>query len=308
MPPVKPRRLTDSLPCVLPGTRTRLVPGFLFAPTKERAILNIYVDTCVLPRAHLEEARIYREQFGDQLGFELLAMFDLPDFEENLKKNLDFFSSVPLMFHEPVWGVEHTAPRGSAAWEDGMYHIRLAAKYAQILHPSMMVCHLNNCTVSLREQESMLRTALENLEEMRELFPGVELLLENTGVRTEGTMLLDQAEFTALCREKGFSVLIDTGHANTNRWDLAKLIGDLHTQIRGYHLHNNDGIHDLHNRLRNGTIRFPELVSCIDRLTPDAVRVIEYTAPKYHGEPLLEDIAYLRSLSGSGKTGGCHGE
>ena len=125
MPPVKPRRLTDSLPCVLPGTRTRLVPGFLFAPTKERAILNIYVDTCVLPRAHLEEARIYREQFGDQLGFELLAMFDLPDFEENLKKNLDFFSSVPLMFHEPVWGVEHTAPRGSTAWEDGMYHIRL---------------------------------------------------------------------------------------------------------------------------------------------------------------------------------------
>ena len=86
--------------------------------------MNIYIDTCVLPRAQLQEGRIYREKFGKDLGFELLMMFDLPEFEENLKQNLDLFAEGPLFFHEPVWGVEHTALPGSAAWEESMYHLR----------------------------------------------------------------------------------------------------------------------------------------------------------------------------------------
>lgn len=275
----------------MPGSRVSVYPG------KGAIRLNTYIDTCVLPRSRLEEGRIYRERFGPSLGFELLAMFDLSDFEDNLKQNLDLFAGGPLLFHEPVWGVDHSAPKGSTVWEEGMYHIRLTAKYAQILHPSMMVCHLNNGTVSPANRECMLRTALENLEDMRDLFPGVTLLLENTGVRAEDTMLLDQEEFTALCREKEFPVLIDTGHANANGWDLKKLIGDLSPRIRGFHLHNNDGVHDLHSRLRCGGIDFAELVPVMDRLTPDAARVIEYCSPDYHGAPLLEDIAYLQSLS-----------
>ena len=271
-------------------------------------MLNTYIDTCVLPRSQLEEAKIYRERYGPSLGFELLAMFDLSDFEENLKKNLDFFAAGPLMFHEPVWGVEHTAQKGSQAWEEGMYHLRMTAKYAEILHPSAMVCHLNNGSVSPQDREKKLRTALENLEELRELFPGVTLLLENTGIRSEDTMLLDQEEFTTLCREKQFPVLVDTGHANANQWDLKKLIEDLHPQIYGYHLHNNDGRHDLHSRLRNGTIDFADLIPCIDRFTPEAARVIEYCSPDSHGEPLLEDIAYLQSLSSPESTGGKHGK
>lgn len=275
---------------------------------KERSRLNIYIDTCVLPRSQLEEAQIYRERYGPSLGFELLAMFDLPDFEENLKKNLDFFAAGPLMFHEPVWGVEHSAPKGSREWEESMYHLKLTAKYAKILHPSAMVCHLNNGPVSPEERETALRTSLVNLEEVRDMFPGVTLLLENTGLRSDGTMLLDQEAFTALCREKQFPVLVDVGHANANGWDLKKLIEDLRLQIRGYHLHNNDGRHDQHSRLGSGTLDFASLVPCMDRLTPNAARVIEYCTPDYHGEPLLEDIAYLQSLSSPENAGGSHGK
>ena len=256
----------------------------------------------------MEEGRLYRERYGPSLGFELLAMFDLEDFEDNLKQNLDLFAGGPLLFHEPVWGVEHTAPKGSSLWEEGMYHIRLTAKYAEILHPAAMIYHLNNCPVPEQDRKRMLRTSLESLEEMRELFPGVPLLVENVGVRSWNTMLLDQEEFTALCREKQFPVVIDVGHANANGWDLKKLIEDLHPQIRAYHLHNNDGVQDLHNRLRNGTIDFASLLPHINRLTPDAMRVIEYSRPVYHGKPLLEDIAYLQSLSQPEKSGGSHAE
>lgn len=263
--------------------------------------MNIYIDTCVLPRLQLQTGRIYREHFGKSLGFELLMMFDLPGFEENLKQNLDLFADGPLMFHEPVWGVDHAVPKGSKAWEEGMYHLQLTKKYAEILHPSAMVFHLNNSLVKPGDRDRMLRCALENLEEMQEMFRGVNLLVENTGTRADGTMLLDQAEFTDLCSGRNFPVLIDIGHANANGWDIPKLIRDLQGQICGYHLHNNDGIHDLHNRILDGTLDFKELIPVMDRMTPDASRVIEYSRPIFHGEPLLDDIRTLNRISEEGK-------
>ena len=258
--------------------------------------MGIFVDTCVLPRCRLEEAALYRNRFGPSLGFELLAMFDLPDFEANLTKNLDLFAAGPLTFHEPVWGVEHAAPRGSPLWEAGMYHIRLTRKFADILRPSRMVYHLSNSPVLPFKKDRMLRNTLENMEELQDLFPGVTLLVENTGIREEGTQLLDQAEFTDLCRDRRFPVLIDVGHANANGWNLEKLIPDLKHLICGFHLHNNDGVRDQHNRLRDGTLDFEKLIPLILRTVPQADLVIEYTRPLYHGDPLTEDIAYLQYL------------
>lgn len=259
--------------------------------------MNIYIDTCVLPRSRLDTGRIYRERYGSSLGFELLMMFDLPSFEDSLKQNLELYAEGPLTFHEPVWGVDHAVPRGSVPWEEGMYHLRLTQKYAAILHPPTMVVHLSNGPVRPGMRDIMLRNALENLEEMQEMFPDVRLLTENTGIRVDKTQLLDQQEFTDLCRSRKLPVLIDVGHANANRWDLPKLIRDLGSQIEGFHLHNNDGVHDLHNRLRDGTLSLPALIPCMEQCAPDAMRIIEYTRPPLHGEPLLEDIAYLQKLS-----------
>ena len=259
--------------------------------------MNLYIDTCVLPRAQLEKGRFYRERFGSRLGFELLPMFDLPGFTDNLDRNLDLFSGSPLMFHEPVWGVEHSAPKGSSAYEESLFYLRLTKKYADILHPAGMVIHLSNGPVPAGAEGAMLETSLRNLEEIQDLFSRVPLLVENTGIRADGTLLLDQTAFTDLCRSRDFRVLIDVGHANANGWDLPKLIGDLQNQIAGFHLHNNDGVHDLHDRIRNGTLDFPALVGLIDRLVPDVPRVIEYTRPAFHGPVLAEDIAYLQALS-----------
>ena len=258
--------------------------------------MNLYIDTCVLPRAQLQNGWIYRERFGPDFGFELLMMFDLPDFEENLAQNLELFSSGPLTFHEPVWGVEHSAPKGSAAWEAGMVHLRLTKKFTDILKPASMVYHLNNCPVLPGQRDRMLRTSLENLDEMREMFPDVQLLVENTGSERKGTCLLNQAEFTDLCRDQHFPALIDVGHANANGWDIPKLIRDLQGQIGGFHLHNNNGTEDLHNRILEGTLDFISLIRTIGQYAPDAPRIIEYTRPVLHGTPLMEDIETLMKL------------
>ena len=128
--------------------------------------MRLYIDTCVLPRCRLETAAVYRERFGPELGFELLPMFDIPEWEENLKQNLSLFQEGPLTFHEPVWGVEHTALPGTPGWQESMYHLQLTRKYADLLHPSSMVVHLNNCPVPDGEKGRMLKIALERLEEL----------------------------------------------------------------------------------------------------------------------------------------------
>ncbi len=260
----------------------------------------LYLDTCVLPRSRLETAALYREEFGPGLGFELLPMFDLPDWEASLKQNLSLFAQGPLCFHEPVWGVEHTALPGSAAWEESMYHLRKTKVYAEILRPRFMVYHLSNCVIPPQGREEMLRVSLENRERMRDFFPGVTLLTENTGIRADGTLLLDQEEFTALCLDRDMDVLIDVGHANANGWDLSRLVTDLKGRIRAFHLHNNDGIHDLHNRLGNGTVDFRKLVPFMVRNVPDAHLVVEYTRPEYHGVPLCEDLRLMQDLLAAG--------
>lgn len=257
--------------------------------------MHLYIDTCVLPRCRLESAGVYRERFGQELGFELLPMFDIPEWEENLRQNLSLFEQGPLMFHEPVWGVEHTALPGSPGWEESMRHLRLTRKYTDILHPSSMVVHLNNCPVPDGAQDWMLRNALKRLDEMRTMFHDVPLWLENTGTAADRTMLLDQAGFTALCAEHRFDVLIDVGHANANGWDIPRLLEELKDLIRGFHLHNNDGVHDQHRRLNDGAIDFGRLLPLIRQKVPDADLVIEYTRPDLHGDPLCEDIAFVRS-------------
>ena len=254
---------------------------------------KIYIDTCVLPRCQLETAKIYREAFGDKIGFELLPMFDMPTFEANLEANIDFLREGQVSFHEPVFFVEHSAPKDSPEYEQSMHHIMLTKKFADILHPSHMVYHVSNCIVAPDKKASMLKTSLENLDEIREIFSGVQILIENVGTDIKGDKLLDQQEFTDLCREKNFDVLIDVGHANANSWDLRKVIHDLKGQIRAFHLHNNDGVHDLHNRLNDGTINFASLMPYIRNEVPEAELIIEYTRPEYHGKPLLEDIETL---------------
>ena len=258
--------------------------------------MKLYIDTCVLPRCKLEEAAVYTNYFGPSLGIELLPMFDLQGWEENLRENLPLFTGRPLIFHEPVWGVEHSASRGSSAWKEGRHHLLLTKKYADILHPSDMVFHLNNGKVPLQDREILLKNAMESLEEMRGLFSGVRLLVENTGVSSEGTQILDQEEFTETSLAMGWDVLIDVGHANANGWDLFRLICDLKNNIRGFHLHNNDGVHDLHNRIGRGTMNFALLIPFIAKTVPEAFLVIEYCRPQFHGEPLIEDIIKVKKI------------
>lgn len=256
---------------------------------------TIYVDTCPFGKGKMRLIGDYAERYRGRIGFEVLAMFDLPDFEAELEAELPVLKTCPVSFHGPVFRAEHSAPRGSAAYEKTMWHVRKTEEYAKQLKSSHFVMHLNNRAFLPVEKEQMLSNALENYKELRDIFGafGCRIFVENTGLRKLHNMLLDQGEFTELCVKEDLDVLIDIGHANANGWDIPGLIRDLKDRVRCYHFHNNDGINDLHNRIYEGTIDFDAVLEVISRETPEAEWVIEYTRPGQEGDGLRQDIETL---------------
>ena len=89
-------------------------------------------------------------------------------------------------------------------------------------------------------------------------------------------------------------ILIDIGHAYANGWDLEQTMEALKNQIVAYHLHNNDGVHDSHQRIFHGTLDFPLFLSDYQRLTPNADLVLEYSPNVADDESgIQEDISWL---------------
>lgn len=260
---------------------------------------TVFINTCIFGTEKMPLIADYARQYRGRIGFEVLSMFDLPAFELELESLIPVLETCPVTFHGPVYCVEHSAPRGSAAYEETMYHIRKTITYAERLHSGHLTMHLNNCVVEEGQKQAMLCNALENYKELADLFGafGCRVFVENTGTKVQKNMLLDQDEFTELCIRKDFEVLIDIGHANANGWDVPRLIRDLKGRVRAFHLHNNDGIHDQHNRLRDGTLDFDAVMKVIAEETPEADRIIEYIRPDQEGEGLREDIELLLGLA-----------
>ena len=259
---------------------------------------TIYVNTCVYMTEKLEKVPDYAAKYGERIGFEILPMFDIQEYEEKLKPVLPAFRAHKISFHGPVFCAEHSAKRGTKEYEETMWHVNKMFPYAKELHASHFTMHLNNCVVVPEKKDEMLQNALENYRELRELFDpiGCAVYVENTGTTVQKNRLLDQQEFTDLCREQHFEVLIDIGHAHANGWDIIRLINDLAPQIRAYHLHNNDGNRDLHNRLHDGTMDFDAILSHIREKTPEADEIIEYIRTAEEGPGLQQDIEELLSV------------
>lgn len=259
----------------------------------------VYVNTCVFGTEKMHLITDYIKNYNGNIGFEILPMFDIDVFEERLKAILPVLRTCPISFHGPVFYAEHSAPRGSSEYDETMWHVKKTLHYAKMLGSTHFTMHLNNCVVHESKKSSMLHNALENYKELEEMFGefGCKIYVENTGVKLKNNVLLNQDEFTELCISKNFDVLIDIGHANANGWDIKKLIRDLKGQIRAYHLHNNDGEHDSHSRLHEGTIDFDDLIQFIISKTPNAERIIEYIKTNQEGPCLRQDIESLLKLN-----------
>lgn len=201
-----------------------------------------------------------------------------------------------LVFHGPYYETEHSAAPGTPEYAALHGPVRQTLPYCVRLRSQYLVFHHNNIPVTEKRREEMIRVSRENYREIAELFKPhqIPVVVENAGVLDRGNMLFDQDAFIQLCREEHYPVLIDIGHAYANGWDLAQTMEALKDQIVAYHLHNNDGVHDSHQRIFHGTLDFPLFLSDYQRLTPNADLVLEYSPNVADDESgIQEDISWL---------------
>lgn len=247
----------------------------------------------------LSEALSYVNELDGAIGIELFPFFDDPAFEPLLENCLPGLKNLEISFHEPYRKADHTFPEGTAEYEQTMKMERQTAEYAGKLGAHYVVCHHNNVKVPENDPKKLLfmrDQACLNLRRVEHIFSDVNVpvLVENVGVHSHGNVLYEQKAFTELCERRNYRVLIDIGHANANGWDLFGLMRDLRDRIASYHLHNNDGFQDSHQRIRNGSLDFEKFIEAWRQngiLTDWVVEYAPNVEPDHAG--VIADLKYL---------------
>ena len=213
-----------------------------------------------------------------ELTLEIFPMWHEPDFVRFMKEHLTDLRSISSSFHEPCFFCEHTAPRGSKEHAAAVGTCRQTFEYAANLGVKHMVFHHNNRGFAPLEKADMIKHATENLHEMNEIAAeyGISYLVENAGVMPFNNTLFNEEEFIALFAEIENDCVLDIGHAHCNGWNIARVMSSLGDRIKAYHVHNNNGDFDAHQRIGVGTLDVAAFKHCYYELTPNAQLIFEY--------------------------------
>ena len=176
-----------------------------------------------------------------------------PSHIRNLLEMKDRLMKYPVIFHGPFAELEATSEPGSSEAEYMKESYRRSFDICREFHAPSIVMHTNQRTYADGEKDHLQRNAILMIRALGEtaLRKNVELTVENVGFRYNHSMLFSEDEFIDLFNEipENVQCLIDIGHAFLNGWDMEKVIGKLSGRIRSYHIHNNDGIRDIHRPL-----------------------------------------------------------
>lgn len=239
------------------------------------------------------------------VGVEFATSWTTPGFYENLERQITAFADIPTTLHAPF--VEECTVPGSA--EERFMQERY--QYACDLYPrfgaTSMVMHTHEGGFLPEERAARQKRSLEVVRDWtdRMIRQGIHVTVENVGFPLKHSVLFDQEEFAALFDQLPPEVgcLIDTGHALLNHWDIPALIRRLGNRVRGYHLNNNDGLHDSHYPIYDPEGVCPpeemdEILRTIAAYSPEADLVLEYApGPKVSVERMHSDIRKVADMT-----------
>lgn len=240
------------------------------------------------------------ERGGKNCGVEVFSFCYAPEEIEPLKRSIAGYGEHPLSFHGPMRSVEMTAPQNGPEQESLLSHYERAFTLAAWAGAKSMVAHTHERWIPAREKAALQERCRANLREVCGLGRryGITLRIENVSLPEKGTPLFDEEEYCALIREfEEAQALVDIGHVHVTGWDLERLLTALTGRIGGFHLHNNAGTEDSHGWLSEGTMDMAAVLPLLNRLAPDAERVLEYGTMLGHSEEeLLLDIRRVERM------------
>lgn len=239
------------------------------------------------------------------VGVELATSWTTPGFYKDLERQIFVFKGVPTTLHAPF--VEECTKPGSAAERFMEERYVYACALYHRFGATSMVMHTHEGGFPPEERAARQKRSLEVVQDWtgRMIRQGIRVTVENVGYPLKHSVLFDQEEFAALFDRLPLEVgcLIDTGHAFLNNWDVPALIRRLGSRIRGYHLNNNDGLHDSHYPIYD-----PEGVCCPEEMdeilrtiaaySPKADLVLEYApGPRVSVERMHSDIRKVAAIT-----------
>ena len=233
-----------------------------------------------------------------RLGVEYATSWKDPNFYEKLDAQIEIMRGIPATIHSPF--VEICTVPGSPEEKYMEEIFERACGYYKAFHATSMVFHTNEGAFPKSEMKAKRVRAREVLLRWHEKLSreNISMTVENVGYPLKKNLLFDYENFIRLFDDLPGEIgcLIDTGHAMLNDWNIEELVRTLGSRIRGYHLNNNDGIHDSHYPLydREGYYS-PEKVDSMLRTiavySPDADLGIEYAPDgRFDTESLYSDI------------------
>jgi sugar phosphate isomerase/epimerase len=246
----------------------------------------------------------------DNVGVELSMHYDMPAYTKNLKAQAERFSDFYVTFHGPYVEIELSSALNSLEHEKTIFAFQEALEIYHEFSAGSILMHTNQRGFAPEEKFAMQENVAVTLTEMAKMAERDEalLLVENVGELRQGNMLFGEDEFIKLFSRLPSSVhsLIDIGHASLNGWDIENVIRSLGSKIKSYHLHNNDGIGDIHRPLFEKGMRMSRgylksLFGWIERYSPQADWILEYAPGDHITKPLMiqevrDTISLMESL------------
>lgn len=260
--------------------------------------MNIYFSTNAMELGELYKFHDYIDEFEGKVGVELFPRFHQKGFLEEFmaeKKNL---KKIPFSCHGPYYESEYAAPADSEEYQHSIELLKQTLQEVRDCKPVYMVFHHNNGIVTPETKKQKLLWARAGYEDVKAICDkeNIPLVVENVSLTCHQSMLFEEQEFIDECKRIQCPVLIDIGHANISGWNLRRMMEELRDQIVSYHVHNNAGKKDDHNRIFCGTLDFESFIEDYKRLTPDADIVLEYCPEAVKDiEETKKDIQYLIS-------------
>ncbi len=203
----------------------------------------------------------------------------------------------PLGVHAPIFELDLATARHQLLRDYSFAVYESFIRWSASAGATHMVLHTHQFASPVFLRDVTQQYAKENVAKLGRVAQehGIVLLVENIGFGD--SMLFDQGEFVRLFDEiPTIKALLDVGHAHINGWDIPQVIRDLGEHLQAVHLHDNDGVRDLHLPIGEGTIDWSEVWPALGRLSHPWRAILEYDM----GTPverLLEDARRLPMMA-----------
>lgn len=254
----------------------------------------IYISTYPLPGESLTEfADAHAEDMGYELFYDNLSRLSAGSYEGRMKELIE---QGKVSVHCPMEGCDLLADDGTELMRHTIDMHKRCFELAQAVGAPYVVIH--PCSLEPFDSEKTLIRRLRLNERMymtaglAEPY-GVKILLENIGSWRENSLMVTEEDFIALSKGDRWGMLLDTGHANVNGWDIPSLIRKLGSRIKGFHLHDNDGMTDSHQPIYNGTIPWNDVFAAISEMPSPPDLTVEYN-PKY-ADDIMDAVEVIRN-------------